>query len=354
MIKNTNAPPHVTVIVPVYNTPNPLMKKCIDSILAQTFGNFDIIIVNDGSGTSTSAFLTGLEELDQRIKVINQPNSGVSAARNTGIKAARGAYLAFVDADDTITSCFLSRAFELAKATKADAVFGGISLEGDRNVAGYRTESNDGFPNILISRDCFNDVRAQILRFNPPIQNISCITNVVAALYKSDVAKQITFPEAIAHSEDRIFNFRFLDLANSIYCVSEVWYRYNRQNTDSVTNRFSKKSSTQFLSTMNAIAELTNKKECDKRISESAADGIIGYLNMLCAASTIGRSPAKAHYLVRGALSSPSVTNIIDPYRPTKMYDRYFIFLVRKRMVWGLILISSLQRILRGMRNRFT
>lgn len=93
--------PLVSVVVPVYNA-EPYLRECLDSLFGQTLKEIEIIAVDDGSTDGSGKILDEFAARDRRLKVIHQENAGVSAARNRGIKAARGRYLTFVDADDRI------------------------------------------------------------------------------------------------------------------------------------------------------------------------------------------------------------------------------------------------------------
>lgn len=91
----------VSVIVPVYNA-SPFLSRCIDSILGSTYSNLEVICVNDGSKDNSLEILRAYQELDDRIVVLDQPNGGVSAARNKGMDNASGSMIAFIDSDDFI------------------------------------------------------------------------------------------------------------------------------------------------------------------------------------------------------------------------------------------------------------
>ena len=93
--------PELSVIVPVYNAET-YLRKCISSILQQTYGNLEVILVNDGSTDSSGKIAQEIAAEDERVKVINQHNQGVSSARNTGLRMAAGKYVGFVDADDWV------------------------------------------------------------------------------------------------------------------------------------------------------------------------------------------------------------------------------------------------------------
>ncbi|MBQ7815737.1 MAG: glycosyltransferase, partial [Oscillospiraceae bacterium] len=96
----------ISVIVPVYNTEK-FLDKCIESISKQTFDDFEIILVDDGSTDKSGQICDTWAHKDNRVKVIHKQNAGVSAARNNGIAAAKGEYIAFVDSDDTVSPDYL-------------------------------------------------------------------------------------------------------------------------------------------------------------------------------------------------------------------------------------------------------
>ncbi|NCA92648.1 glycosyltransferase, partial [bacterium] len=87
----------VSVIIPVYNTEK-YIEKCVNSIISQTLSEIEIILVNDGSTDSSLKIINRYKEIDSRVRVINQTNAGAGAARNAGMKEARGEYLLFLDA----------------------------------------------------------------------------------------------------------------------------------------------------------------------------------------------------------------------------------------------------------------
>lgn len=101
----------VSIIIPVYNG-EMYIKRCIESILRQSYTNFEIIIVNDGSIDRTLEVCKKMEQIDNRIRILNQVNQGVSSARNRGIDCINGEYFTFVDADDSLVECALEVALE--------------------------------------------------------------------------------------------------------------------------------------------------------------------------------------------------------------------------------------------------
>jgi len=104
--------PSVSVIVPVYQVEE-YLSKCVDSILNQTFGDFELILVDDGSPDRCGEICDRYKAVDGRIRVIHQLNQGVSAARNNGVKEAKGEYIAFIDSDDWVDKNYLSVLYEM-------------------------------------------------------------------------------------------------------------------------------------------------------------------------------------------------------------------------------------------------
>lgn len=113
--------PKATVIVPVYNV-EAYLEKCVDSILAQTEPDFELLLVDDGSTDNSGALCDQLARKDPRIQVIHQENQGLGGARNTGIKAATGDWILLVDSDDWIEQSLLEKTLEAALREEADMV----------------------------------------------------------------------------------------------------------------------------------------------------------------------------------------------------------------------------------------
>ena len=113
-------PVKVSVIMPAYNRET-YIRESIDSVLAQRFTDFELIVVDDGSTDATAAIVESYT--DRRIRLIRQSNRGVSVARNTGLEAARGRFITFLDSDDLYYPDFLNTLFRLIRSTKTDMVF---------------------------------------------------------------------------------------------------------------------------------------------------------------------------------------------------------------------------------------
>jgi len=126
--------PSVSVIIPAYNAAA-FISETLDSVYAQTFADFEVIVVNDGS-PDTEDLECELKRYSEKLRYIKQENQGAAAARNTGITAARGEFVAFLDADDAWLPAFLEKQVDLLERTPADVVWADALISGDSPFAG--------------------------------------------------------------------------------------------------------------------------------------------------------------------------------------------------------------------------
>ena len=113
--------PYFSIIIPVYNVA-PYLRECLDSVLAQTFTDWEAICVDDGSTDGSGAILDEYAEKDRRFCLVRQENQGVGAARNVGLKQALGKYIVFLDADDSIPTNWLGSFHDVIGKSKCDVV----------------------------------------------------------------------------------------------------------------------------------------------------------------------------------------------------------------------------------------
>lgn len=134
--------PEISIIVPVYKV-EPYLRKCIDSILAQTFRDFELILIDDGSPDNCGTICDEYAAKDSRVVVVHQENVGVSTARNAGLDIARGSYIGFADSDDWIEPEMYETMLRTAKESKADVVMCGVKytdVEGRSSIPGFSRE----------------------------------------------------------------------------------------------------------------------------------------------------------------------------------------------------------------------
>lgn len=214
----------LSVIIPVYNTAK-YLPKCLESILAQNFQDIEIICVDDGS---TDNSLQILQEYSNKIKIIQQTNSGSGAARNAALSQAKGEYILFVDSDDWLLPQACQKIIDTALKTKAEVViFGGLTYSKNKLRKGsYSFNKIPGkYYNNCFNKHAFND---DIFKFP---------STAWTKLYKKDflIKNNIKFQEIFV-GQDQIFFIKTMLLACSIYVLPENLYCYRKKRPGSVTS----------------------------------------------------------------------------------------------------------------------
>lgn len=204
--------PLISIIVPTYNVEK-YIRTCIESILAQTYRNVEVIIVNDGSTDQSLAVISDLICSHHNVKVINQKNQGVSVARNTGIDVATGKYIIFVDPDDKIMPGFVSSLYQIADKTGADIVRGSFR-DFNGNIPKYWV------PDFNVTTNCGTIVLDQFLS-----SHISFV--VWSSIFRLDFinSNHIRFTPGII-LEDADFTIRAYMLAKLVATSPEPNYAY--------------------------------------------------------------------------------------------------------------------------------
>lgn len=210
----------VSVIIPIYKV-EPYIRRCIESILAQTYHNLEIILVNDGSPDNCPLICEEYARLDQRIKVIHKQNGGLSDARNAGLKVFTGDYVYFFDSDDYIANNLIEIALHNAVTTSADLVIFNY----------YRVDEQDN----LLSTSNFRTGIYEIEDHN----RVDYIVNTLAKytvgweawnrLYKADVIRKhnlLFWDNKVIFAEDFGFSLNFALHVKKISCISDVLYYY--------------------------------------------------------------------------------------------------------------------------------
>ena len=197
--------PKISVIIPVYNAAQ-YLEKCLDSVLAQTFTDFELLLIDDGSKDSSGEICDRYAESDSRIRVFHKPNGGVSSARNLGLDNAKGEWITFVDADDELSE----DALESLLVENADFVVCGYECYNMNGEKFFSTASYNYYLSLNV-----DDAITQM--YMGEYYNLYSI----AKLYKSSIIKNcnVRFDESLHYSEDRLFVVQYL-----CSCIGQVIY----------------------------------------------------------------------------------------------------------------------------------
>lgn len=220
----------ISVIVPIYNVEN-YLRQCLDSILGQTFTNFEVVLVNDGSTDNSGFICQEYARLDSRFKYFEKENGGVSDARNSGLDLAQGDYVIFLDADDFLFEDHLEKLYIATTLSDADIMIGGYSRFDGSNFYFYK----DHFKrDSLISF-----TSAQAIQFLDSMLDIQFFNFSTACgkLFKCTLFKELRFPLG-RYAENQFIMWELYLNAESIYAFNGDSYVY-RSNNEGLSSGFS-------------------------------------------------------------------------------------------------------------------
>lgn len=226
--------PAISIVVPIYNVEF-YLSECLESILKQTFHDFELILVNDGSTDGSGLICEHYEIKDKRVKVIHQVNKGVSSARNKGINVSTGEYIAFVDPDDTVEPTMYEILYTEAKSDNLDLVVCPIKtfnlLTNTKSVSSVY----EGKEGVLYQ----NDIKSEIIPSFLNNKTLSLVSSV-NKLYKASLFKlnNIRYEEHKSHSEDLSLNLKILPYVKKMVYVKKPLYNYYIRRNNSLTQTF--------------------------------------------------------------------------------------------------------------------
>lgn len=217
----------VSVIVPVYNAQD-YLAKCIDSVLSQTYEDFELILVNDGSKDGSPEICDRYQQMDSRIKVIHKANEGPSATRNVGLDITEGKYICFLDSDDYIEPDLLEKTVAIMEQRQCDCVAYGMIRE---NVQGVHLE-NIAYKPVDIKIATEEERMNFLLKY---LLNYRVGWEVWNRVFRGDIIRdnKLRFLHDVAYAEDMLFSFRYMLYANSCVVLPDCPYHYV-QHSDSL------------------------------------------------------------------------------------------------------------------------
>lgn len=205
--------PLISVIIPVYNVA-PCLRRCVDSLLAQTYPNYELILVDDGSTDDSPAICDVYKKRYGRVRVMHQANQGVSTARNHGIEAARGEYISFVDADDWVEPGFLQAFAEEVELHR------GVDLV----MQGYVNHELESLSMVEAFYPTANELCSHLYE----MENCQMFGYVWNKLFRRQIVEinKVSFDPTIPIGEDFLFIMTFISHCCSMAVVPFVGYNY--------------------------------------------------------------------------------------------------------------------------------
>ena len=240
----------VSIIVPVYNAEESL-ERCIKSIMAQTYANLEVLLINDGSTDKSLEIIKRYENIDNRIKCFDKKKSGVSSARNYGIEKANGKYVFFLDADDTIDKDVINNLLSESNKNKDYLVVGFFKniIKNKENICKYNSGTYKKEEYIKMILD--NKIMGVVWNY----------------LFKLGKIEKIRFDENTSFLEDTLFLIEYLDKVEfiEIYNDEKNYYNYYfNDNSISHSNKKALQNIKDFIYSLDRIDYITNKKYADK------------------------------------------------------------------------------------------
>ena len=239
--------PRLSVIIPVYNS-SKYLYECLRSVTEQNIKDIEIICVNDGSTDDSLYLLKKYAEKDERIVVVNKCNAGLPAARNTGLKLARGRFILHLDSDDFLEKGKLLKILELAESSEADIlVFGGstfpVSIDWANNVLNVKDRVVEGQREIIDA--LFNETGSRPFTWNK--------------LYKAELINKfnVRYNEKIELGEDQAYQFSIFPFANKVIYTSISIYKY-RQHHESMMSFYQNNPRERLLGHVSLISSVVN------------------------------------------------------------------------------------------------
>lgn len=262
----------ISVIIPANNAEK-YIERCIRSVQIQTYENIEIIVVNDGSKDGTLEILKRLQEKEQRIKIINKNNEGVSQARNDGIDSSIGKYLYFIDSDDYIEKDMIEKLHKYLLCNECElSVCGFSNVFDDLESRPYTIYSDY----IKLDRQEYLKKMSEYLYsvYFGALWNKLYITKIIKE-------KNIRFRKDISLAEDFILNLEYLEYVENVAVIPETLYNYYQGNSKSLT----KNKDPQYLWTMAKIRlyycieqykKMNVFQQCKTNIYTAIANELVG------------------------------------------------------------------------------
>lgn len=252
----------VSIIVPVYKVEEFLLRRCIESLTAQSHGNIEIILIDDGSPDNSGNICDEYAAADNRIKVIHTENGGVSSARNKGLDISSGDFITFVDSDDYVTKDYVKNLYETLIKNSADCSICSLNTFSDisgapESAVRYETKLFDlaeALDNMFYMKHIFDGAD---------------INAVAGTLYKRELIQGLRFNENVKIGEDFVFKFSAFVRASFICVHSLQDYCYYIHQNSAMRNGFDEKK-------INAIPEF--EKLIEENSSADYIDGLISRL----------------------------------------------------------------------------
>lgn len=246
----------VSIVIPVYNSQLRL-AKCLNSLVFQSYKNFEVIVVNDGSTDKSLEIIQSYVNKDNRFKVISIDNHGVSYARNLGIKVCQGEYIGFVDSDDELDVNYIQFLFNAIKLYSSDMAICDLVYSNRENSINFQN-------NMELSRNTFFD------RYVRKYKTSHVIGAPFSKLIRRDIIEtnSLCYEVGEHYAEDFCFNMKLYQKVSNISIISDKLYFYYEESIESLSKKNLKNIEYMLQRQQKVILPLINKIEKENRIED--------------------------------------------------------------------------------------
>lgn len=252
----------ISIIIPIYNVEK-YLARCLDSVINQTYQNLEIILVNDGSHDRSLNICKYYQKKDSRIIIIDKINEGVSIARNTGIEAATGKYIGFVDADDWIEPYMYENMLNTIEKYKCNIAF--CNFTKDTKYAKYFKRIKVK-KNVLGKLDIINELIANMIGLEDILPKYHYVMGCIwRCLYNRDFLNKydLRFKPGISIMEDLVFNIQALIYCHKV-CIDHGFYYHYMKNKSSSLHTYNEKMWFDNVQVHNMLEEILHDAELDE------------------------------------------------------------------------------------------
>ncbi len=339
----------VSVIIPVYNVEK-YLPKCLESVTNQTYKSLEIICVNDGSPDNSSEILEAFAKKDGRIKIINQANKGLSGARNTGVDAATGDYIVFLDSDDWMDVECLATAVNVAEKDGSDTVMWGYVREFKDSSLEKKIFDGDRTFDEKETRNLHRrlaGLSGEELR-NP--ENTDALVTAWGKLYTAELIKEnkLEFVDTkIIGTEDLLFNMHYFGFAKRCSFIDKPFNHYRKDNETSLTRSYKSKLFLQWSELYSRIRQYINEnslgEDFHKALDNRICLSMIGLgLNELCNKSSHGIKIKNLKKILSSQQYIEAYKKLEFGYFPIH-WKLFFTFCKRRNALFVYILLNAMQ-----------
>ncbi|MBO5172486.1 MAG: glycosyltransferase family 2 protein [Bacteroidaceae bacterium] len=327
--------PKISVIVPVYNTEK-YLHRCVDSILAQTFSDFELLLINDGSKDKSATICDEYAAKDSRVSVFHKENGGVSSARNLGLDCAKGEWITFVDSDDWLGNKYLENLIINVKRNIELVISFSYSVFKDK-IGESKYESK------VLNSDEFSLLFTEY--------DLSWRTSPWSKLYNNKIIKEnkLIFNVNMPIGEDLVFLYEYITCVNKIYISGQSYYYYFADNENTLTKKINSTLVEQeclYMVNKTVNALLQKKNICNKEALDRVHCLMYSYINRVLNSLYYNNLSRKERLNVLNGINYTSYLYFWS-IRKNNIKEKLFVFLISNRLFCVYDILRQMKKLIK-------